>query len=175
MLFPLHAPVQCLTTVCGVVSGVMLDPPERRVAYVLVQQFGLLAPERMAPVTAISAVDEHQISLNVDEDDFAEYSAMSEPVELYRLADEAPTPFEEHLLRHNAKVIAADGPVGRAGALLLAPDWTIEQIVLRHGHLWGARTIAIPIAHVASISEFTVTLTLDRRAVEALAGVSGEQ
>ncbi|MDW8402978.1 hypothetical protein [Chloroflexus sp.] len=150
----------------------MLEPLQWRVAYLLVQQFGLLAPERMAPVAAISLVEEHQIRLNIDEEEFAEYSVFSEPVELYHLTDESPASLEKHILRHNARVIATDSPIGRAGALRLAPDWTIEQVILRHGHLWGSYTIAIPIAYVASISEFAVMLTLDRHAVEVLAGVS---
>lgn len=170
MLLALHVPVLCADTICGVVSGILLDAARRHVAYVLVQQLGLLGPERLVPPSAISAADARALRLRIDEEALIEYDVFDEPVSAYRLEPEPPTWTEAHMLRHAARVLATDGPIGRVGALALNPDdWTIEQIILRRGHLWGARDIAIPMSQVAEISEFTVSLSLSRNEVEALA------
>lgn len=167
MLLSLHAPVHCRETRCGVVSGVLLDLSRRRVAYILVQQPGLLAPERLLPPSVVSAVDAHALRLCIDDGDLIEYDALSEPVSAYHLEPEPPTWTETHILRHGARVVATDGPIGRVGALALAPDWTIESLVLRQGHLWGARTIAIPMTQVADMNESTITLMITRHDVQA--------
>lgn len=169
MLLSLYTPVLCAETLCGVVSGVLLDPTRRHVAFILVQQLGLLAPERMLPLTDVSAADAHALQLHPNEEALTEYGAFSEPVSAYHLEPEPPSWTEEHMLRHGARVIAVDGPIGRVGALLLRPeDWAITQIVLRQGHLWGAREVTVPIAQVNQISEFAVTLALSHAEVARL-------
>lgn len=48
-----------------------------------------------------------------------------------------------------AEVVATDGPVGRIAGFVVHPDeQVITHVVLRHGHLWGKKTMLIPVEKV---------------------------
>ena len=50
-------------------------------------------------------------------------------------------------LRRSSDVEAVDGHrLGHLAALELDERWTITQVVLEHGHLWGTRDVTVPIA-----------------------------
>jgi sporulation protein YlmC with PRC-barrel domain len=76
-------------------------------------------------------------------------------------------PDGELSLRRGDEVEATDGRVGRVDELLVDPkSYTISHLVLREGHLWGARDVVIPVAQIASIEEGIVRLKLSKREVE---------
>lgn len=169
MLIPFHGSVLCGASICGYVSGVIIDSAQQAVTALLVQQLGLLAPERIIPLTLITDTDSHPMPLALEPHSFDEQSAFYEPVSAYQLTPTVPPALEPHLLRNGACVVATDGPVGRIGALLLKPESAdIMAIILRRGHLWGTRLISIPRVHIQAIHEFEILLTLDRAAVATL-------
>jgi hypothetical protein len=47
----------------------------------------------------------------------------------------------------------------------------ITHLVLREGHLWGKKDVAIPVSGVDHITEDTVYLKLDRHTIESLPAV----
>jgi hypothetical protein len=78
-------------------------------------------------------------------------------------------PQGERAIRRGSRVQATDGRVGRVDELIVHPeDRQITHLVMREGHLWGQREIAIPISDVDHIEEETVYLKLSKDQVEAL-------
>jgi sporulation protein YlmC with PRC-barrel domain len=66
-------------------------------------------------------------------------------------------------------VEARDGRVGRLDELVLDPDsGVITNLLMRRGHLWGTREIAVPIGQVDFVDGSTVYLKIDRTSVGAL-------
>ncbi len=61
------------------------------------------------------------------------------------------------------RVHATDGPIGRVQGLVVDPtDQQVRHILLDEGHLWGQKTVAIPISAVTSIDDgVQLSLTKD--------------
>jgi sporulation protein YlmC with PRC-barrel domain len=74
-------------------------------------------------------------------------------------------------IRRASTVTSADGHVvGHVDGLMV--DLThVTHVVLKHGHLWGKREVAIPIPDVAKVESDNVVLKLSRDAVGALSPV----
>jgi sporulation protein YlmC with PRC-barrel domain len=78
-------------------------------------------------------------------------------------------PKHEVEIRRASDVLSSDGHrVGHVDGFLISDDDTAD-IVLEHGHLWGKREIVIPSTAVASVENDSVTLSLTKDEVEALA------
>jgi hypothetical protein len=72
-------------------------------------------------------------------------------------------------LRRSSDVEAVDGHrVGHLAALVVDGGWTITQVVLEHGHLWGTRDVAVPVVAVGTLETDLVRLTIGRHALTAL-------
>lgn len=71
-------------------------------------------------------------------------------------------------VRHLTPVTAADGE--ELGVLdgMVVDAGRITHVLLRHGHLWRRRELAIPVADVAKVGMDAVALRLSREQVEAL-------
>jgi sporulation protein YlmC with PRC-barrel domain len=81
-------------------------------------------------------------------------------------------PLGERAIERGTRVEATDGRVGRVDELLVHPeDGQITHIVIREGHLWGQKEIAIPVSAIDRIQEDTVYLRLSKDEVEALEAV----
>lgn len=67
---------------------------------------------------------------------------------------------------------ASDGTVGRVEGLLVDRAGThVTHVLLKEGHLWGARQVTVPIDAVARIDGDGVHVSLTRDQVAALPGV----
>jgi sporulation protein YlmC with PRC-barrel domain len=81
-------------------------------------------------------------------------------------------PLGELAIERGTHVKATDGRVGRVDELIVDPeDEHITHLVMREGHLWGQKEIAIPISEIDRIEEDTVHLKLSKDEVEALPAV----
>ncbi|WP_329587088.1 PRC-barrel domain-containing protein [Kitasatospora sp. NBC_01250] len=59
-------------------------------------------------------------------------------------------PGDEVQIRKDDRVVADDGEVGRVQGLLVDPrDQGVTHVLLKEGHLWGRKTVAIPIDDVS--------------------------
>jgi len=77
-------------------------------------------------------------------------------------------PKGEAELRRASLVVSADGQeVGHLDGFLVR-DGDVMHIVLEHGHLWGTRTVTIPIDAVTSIETDKVTVRLSKDEIGAL-------
>ncbi len=75
----------------------------------------------------------------------------------------------ELALDRRARVKATDGKVGRVDEFVVdASNGEVTQLLLRQGHLWAQRDVAIPVEQIARIGDDTIYLSLDKRQVGEL-------
>jgi len=81
-------------------------------------------------------------------------------------------PLGELAIERGTHVEATDGRVGRVDELIVHPeDEHITHVVMREGHLWGQKEIAIPVSAIDRIKADTVYLKLSKDEVEALSAL----
>jgi sporulation protein YlmC with PRC-barrel domain len=75
----------------------------------------------------------------------------------------AKLPLGDVDVRRGEHVEATDGPIGQVNGLVIDPsDHHVTHILLDEGHLWGEKTVAIPISAVKRLGEvIRVTLSQD--------------
>ncbi|ACK73202.1 hypothetical protein PCC7424_4845 [Gloeothece citriformis PCC 7424] len=74
----------------------------------------------------------------------------------------------ELAVHRGAEVWATDGQVGRVDEFLVEPKrGHITHLIMKEGHLWMTKTIAIPLKAIEKMEEETVYLKLDKKAVES--------
>lgn len=95
---------------------------------------------------------------------------MSRTRDGYALAlDREEVPEEEQALHRGTIVQARDGKIGYVREFILEPDNNrMLYLVLRRGRLWGRRDVVVPVSAVDHITDETVYLTLDKKAVGEL-------
>ena len=81
---------------------------------------------------------------------------------------EHAVPLGEAEVERHDHVHASDGPIGQVEGFAANPaDHQVTHILLKEGHLWGHKDIAIPIGAVASLDP-VIRLTITKQEVEAL-------
>lgn len=70
--------------------------------------------------------------------------------------------------RQSAVTSSAGDHVGHVVGVIVDPEEQIGQLVFEHGHLWGKREVAVPLAGVSRIQTDEVTLSLSRDQVGEL-------
>jgi hypothetical protein len=76
-------------------------------------------------------------------------------------------PGETEVERHEP-VHAVDGRVGQVGGFLVDPlSHTVTHVLLKEGHLWGRKQVAIPVSVVASFTD-GIKLTITKEQVGEL-------
>lgn len=74
---------------------------------------------------------------------------------------------ETDFVRHE-RVHAVDGEIGRIeGFVVDGADHKVTHVLLKEGHLWGRKEVAIPVSAVASV-ENGIQLTITKEQVEKL-------
>ena len=77
-------------------------------------------------------------------------------------------PLGESELRHGERVHAVDGEIGEVqGFLVNAADDRVTHVLLKEGHLWGRKEVAIPVSAVRGV-ENGIMLNLTKKQVEEL-------
>lgn len=81
-------------------------------------------------------------------------------------------PHDELAIHRGAHVEASDGHIGTVDEFIINPENNhITYLVLKEGHLWGKRSVTIPISEIEQIEQDTVFLKLDKDAVKSLPAV----
>jgi hypothetical protein len=77
-------------------------------------------------------------------------------------------------VRRGLTVCATDGEIGQVQGLVVEPGGRhqVTHVVLRVGHLWGRREVAIPIGAVTKFGTLLIHLSLTRHQVEHLPPVT---
>jgi sporulation protein YlmC with PRC-barrel domain len=78
-------------------------------------------------------------------------------------------------IRRDLTASATDGEIGQVQGLVVEPGGHhVTHVLLRQGHRWGRKEVAIPIGAVTKIGTLLVHLSLTRRQVEDLPPVAIE-
>jgi sporulation protein YlmC with PRC-barrel domain len=78
-------------------------------------------------------------------------------------------PHDELAIHRGAHVEASDGHIGRVGEFIINSENNyITHLILLEGHLWGKRSVTIPISEIDRIEQDTVFLKLDKETVKSL-------
>jgi sporulation protein YlmC with PRC-barrel domain len=77
-------------------------------------------------------------------------------------------------VRKGERVHATDGDIGKVNGLIADPETHhVTHVLLDEGHLWGSKTVAIPIGNVRSVDD-GVRLDLTKQQVKDLPPVDAE-
>jgi len=78
-------------------------------------------------------------------------------------------PLGELAVQRGTRVEAKDGYVGKVDEFVVNPaTGRITYLVMREGHLWGAKNVIIPLSAMDDSGDDTLFLNLDKRQIEAL-------
>ncbi len=194
MKIPINARVNCRDELCGHSTCVILDPRSERVTHVAVRERGLAGIEHLVPVDKISSSTEDEIVLGCSLKEFqtmkeyvsTEFMQLDSPFLTYlsgeymlwpyMVADNRTITFHreqvpagELAIHGGAAVYALDGKVGQVDEFIFEADSDhITYLVLREGHLWGKKDIAIPVESIQSIQEDAVYLKMNKKSIEKL-------
>jgi hypothetical protein len=84
------------------------------------------------------------------------------------LVVEHAVPLGEIEVERHESVHAVDGHIGQVEGFVVDPaDQKVTHVLLKEGHLWGRRQVAIPISAVASV-DAGIRLNITKEQVEDL-------
>lgn len=189
----LSAPVHATDALVGRVEHVIIDPSHGRATYLVVREDALPNTLRLVPEKYVASADDTGVRLSIDAAKLAglreyvttEYYSPSFFLSLAArehcnlplapsswTVERPATPQGSVALTGHETVQATDGKVGRLdGVLTEAHTGRVVTLLMRQGHLWGAREVAIPAGLVAAYEDGVVRLGVDTAAVAALPSV----
>jgi sporulation protein YlmC with PRC-barrel domain len=197
MVIPVSADVECVGGPCGHSTCVIVDPAPRQLTHLVVKEKSFPYLERLVPLELVRHGTSRLIQLGCTKSQLAtlrpylevEWPVGDSPyfayeVDKYRkwpyaAAEPMPIPSEleristdELAIHRDALVKGADRQVGRVKEFLVdETDGHITHLVLREGHLWAKREVAVPVSHIDRIEEDTVYLDLEKHCIETLPAV----
>jgi sporulation protein YlmC with PRC-barrel domain len=188
----LDAHVDCTDGRIGRLENVILNPVSGKVTHLVVWKTDLpnTNTRKLAPEHRIQDSSHDTIQLTITRAQFdelpdfihAELFSALEVLQMATLVNAHPSvpptsvivqteavPGGEVAVRKGTKVHASDGHVGRVDDFLIEKkDGRITHVVLREGHLWGKRDIAVPASQVDRYEDDCLHLKLDRKTIEQL-------
>jgi sporulation protein YlmC with PRC-barrel domain len=196
---PINAKVECTDGALGKTTNVIINPVTKKVTHIVVKDKGL--PDnatRMVPFAKVAGATHAQISLSCSKADvagmppFIESHVIQESVSgqayssgtayvsqyvynntAYDVLPEEQVPAGELAICSGMQVAASDGRVGKLDELVLDPEsGDITHLLMRKGHLWGKKDVAVPATAIGYVDSDTVHLNVDKATVEAMPSVS---
>ncbi len=184
--FVLGTTARCSDGVCGTVHRMILDPDTRTVTHLVIGPRHWGANDRLVPVALVDATAD-EISLRCT---MAEFHRLAPAEELELVDDigfgvgtgmgmgmgvggpqaiiEDTVPPGETDLSPHERVHATDGEIGQIeGFLVNRDDHRVTHLLLKEGHLWGRKAVAIPVSAVASMAN-GIQLKITKQEVEDL-------
>lgn len=193
MDIPMNVNVNCVEGHCGVSTYIILDPVTEEVTHLVVKGKEFPHTQRLVPLDYIIESTPHLIRLRCSQaeldqmnpfietefisvptpDDTVAGSLMMWPFGTYGMEsmpiEHENIPPGELAVHRGAKVEARDGQAGHVDEFLVEPvNGHITHLVLREGHLWGAKEVTIPVSEIDRVEADTVYLNLDKKSIENL-------
>jgi hypothetical protein len=160
-------PVSCRDGDCGELGGIVIDQARGAISHLVVEPHRRHALGRLVPIE-LTLVDQQAIVLRIGLDRLRELPCVQESVFLpgdpwmaaQLSGDTFAAPFSaqapaailreclppgETELRRGEPLHASDGPRGRLRALVASPEHRVTQVLLREGHLWTVKDVAVPV------------------------------
>lgn len=198
MDLPLQADVYCIDGHAGKTVGVILTPEHDQITAIVVLEDGLFGGKVIVNLDYVGETTPNQVHLRLTRKElsqqtlFAETNVLEVPasypffatsasypvgsvywdqqrVENEALEIDKTVPDGDITLEHGDAVEATDGQAGRIDDFLMDPKTSrISHLVMREGHLWGARDVTIPVAYIERLENHTVYLNLSKDQIAAL-------
>ena len=195
---PVGSKVICSDGKEGKSTAVVVDPATKAVTHVAVVEKSLLhGEERLVPIEKVEKTTRDVIYLNCPlaevlqmpaftntrylEIDNGEagyaYSSpyMSMHGDFHDIQPQYVTVRDQVLpegkvaVQRSMLVEALDGPVGEVGELLIDPQTRqVSHFLLRKGHMWGKKEVAIAVSEIERGDEDTIYLKIDKAAIDQL-------
>ncbi len=189
----LSAPVHATDGPVGRIAHVIIDPSHGKATHLVVREDALPNALRLVPEKYVAAAGPDGVRLSLDARHVAalkeyiqtDYYPPSFFLELAQkehcripmapsgwTVERPATPEGSVAIFGHESVAATDGVVGKVDAVLTeAHTGRVTHLVLRKGHLWGAREIQVPAGLIAGYEDGEVRLSVDKAAVAALPDV----
>lgn len=194
---PLNARVYCQDGPGGIVTGVVIDPRVGKVTHFIVRVKSSPGDIQVSvPLDGVldTSSDEVYLSYTMAElvsmDPFIKkqfietgFTAYDNPSYYspqvftpadtgYLAVEEERIPAGELSIHRGAAVEAQDGYVGEVGEFLIEPArGDITHLILKSGHMWGKKAVALPVSAVQRIEHDTVYLKISKQAVGKLPAI----
>jgi uncharacterized protein YrrD len=188
--FRIGAHVDATDGRCGHLARVIVNPAGESLTHLVVEPGHHKERARLVPIDLVESVEKDRIRLNCTRQKFEQLDS-AEDME-FRAPDAPPTyfaiemplghhpepmfidrvPLGEVTIRRGDPVHASDGQIGEVHGLVVDPgDHHVTHLILKEGHVWGRKQVAIPIGATNRVGdEIQVALTKDE--IEALPPVS---
>ena len=192
--------VECSDGSCGKSTQVIFNPVNHKVTHLVVEDRHLPdSHTRLVPVGKVASVTQEKITLNCTKVEVEKMPSFiikhfvqeSHPGKAYQSRDsytyqyvvndtgydefkEENIPDGELALYPGMHIKSKDDDkVGKLDELVLDPEsGDITHLLMREGHLWGKKDVAIPVSEVEFCDADTIYLKLDKATIEALPTVA---
>ena len=191
MNVPVDAKALCIGGECGRVMAAILNPVDDSLTHVVVREPEPSLFSRLVPIQTVLSGDSESIRLGCTREELGRMEVFSKtefiPYDLsgtlflqpYAVPlaagielEHEKIPAGELAVRRGFPVEARDGRIGTVDEFIVEPaGFRITHLVLRKGHLWDPRDVAIPVSRIDRISERTVYLAAGKSEIEALPAV----
>lgn len=193
--FTMGAKARCADRDCGRVAQVVVDPIAGTVTHLIVEPGHRQGLGRLVPVEWAEPRDDHVdircTGAEFDALPIAEDVRFVESIEGHMGYGPEETllwpyfggnatvpvvvdtlPAGEVAVRRGEDVYASDGRIGEVEGLVVhAENHHASHIVLKEGHLFGRKQVAIPLAAVRAVEEHGIRLSMSKHDVEDLPAV----
>ncbi len=171
--FTLGARASCSDGACGVVSRTILDPAARTVTHLVIGprhgEGGRLDPAEETELVdggyggGYGDIGGMGVSGSASVMGMGMGLGYSTP-----LVVEHAVPLGEIEVERHESVHAVDGHIGQVEGFVVDPaDQKVTHVLLKEGHLWGRRQVAIPVSAVASV-DAGIRLNITTQQIEDL-------
>jgi sporulation protein YlmC with PRC-barrel domain len=193
--FTMGVKARCRDGVCGRLAQVVLDPVADKVTHVIVEPEHREGLGRLVPTDLVEPGADH-VDLRCTREEF-DRLPVAENVQFLPgivgymgyepeatllwpyfganatvpvVVDTLPT--GEVAVQRGEAVLASDGRIGEVEGLVVdRGNHHVSHVLLKEGHLFGRKQVAIPIASVKSADEEGIRLSISKREVDALPAV----
>ena len=196
---PINTQVECTDGSCGKSTQVILNPVNHKVTHLVIEDRHLSdSHTRLVPVGQVASVTQDKITLNCTKAEVEKmpsfivtnfvqespsgkaYQTLDSYTYAYVINDTGYDEFQEEnipdgelALYPGMHIKSDDDKVGKLDELVLDPErGDITHLIMREGHLWGKKVVAIPVSQVEFCDGDNIYLKLDKTAVKALPAVA---
>jgi len=186
--FTIGARASCSDGPCGEVRRIIVDPAAGTVTHLVIEHQHRHQPGRLVPLDLVgTTAGEVRLSCTIAEFDELDPAEEEQVVEgrgagvpaapggaptgiphLARVTVKDVVPVGEAEISPGDHVHAVDGEIGEVQGFLVDPgDHHVTHVLLKEGHLWGRKEVAIPVSAVTGTTE-GIRLNITKQQVEDL-------
>ena len=191
MEYGIGADVSCTDGSAGKIVALIANPAKRTLAHIAVEVAHQPTDARIVPADLVRTATESGVQLRCSLEELSRlpefhridrvsygpgngYPGADVAVPYYGLSEhQAPTiadriPSGEVAFRRHDRVHATDGAVGQLRGFVVDGDEYITHVLLREGHLWARKEVAIPIGALETIDGDGLHVGLSKREISDL-------